>query len=199
MLAEAGRNPLPVTALYLISAIVLFLFVAFIFFHNRLVTFRNRMREGWSGVEVQLKRRHDLIPRLVETVSAYRHHERETLEAVMEKRGQALSANGAIEAAGAERGLTEGLGKIIAVAEDYPDLKADTGFRDLMEELVSTENELQYARRYYNGAVREMNNAVETFPSNLAANMFGFAPGEFFEVENAAERLVPTVEMKNVP
>ncbi len=186
-------------AIYLISATILVLIVVLILFYNRLVTFRNRVREGWSGVEVQLKRRHDLIPRLVEVVSAYRHHERETLEGVMEKRGQALSANGAREAAGAERNLTEGLGKIIAVAEAYPDLKADAGFRDLMKELVATEDGLQYARRYYNGAVREMNNAVETFPSNLAAGMFGFTAGDFFEVENAAERETPRVDMESPP
>jgi LemA protein len=162
---------------------------------NGLVSRRNRMREGWSGVEVQLKRRHDLIPRLVEVVSAYGHHEKSTLEGIMEKRAGALAAKGAGAAADAERGLGEGVGSLIAVAEGYPDLKADAVFRDLMGELVATEDELQYARRYYNGAVRELNNAVEVFPSNLVAGMFGFRKGEFFEVEKTIERDAPKVTL----
>ncbi len=172
---------------------LLLVWVAIVF--NKLVFHRNRMREGWSGVEVQLKRRHDLIPRLVEVVSAYGHHERSTLEGVMEKRAGALAAKGAGAAADAERGLGEGVGSLIAVSEGYPDLKADSVFRDLMGELVATEDELQYARRYYNGAVRELNNATGVFPSNLVAGMFGFREGEFFEVENPIERDVPKVSL----
>lgn len=173
--------------------LLLCLWAAFVF--NRLVTHRNRMREGWSGVEVQLKRRHDLIPRLVEVVSAYGHHEITTLEGVMEKRAGALAAKGAGEAAAAERGLGEGVGSLIAVAEAYPDLKADEVFRELMAELVATEDELQYARRYYNGAVRELNNAACVFPSNLVAGLFGFKEAEFFQLENAVERYVPKVSL----
>lgn len=174
-------------------ALLFVVWVALVF--NRLVSHRNRMREGWSGVEVQLKRRHDLIPRLVEVVSAYGHHERATLEGVMEKRAGALAAKGAGEAADAERGLGEGVGSLIAVAEAYPDLKADAVFRDLMGELVATEDALQFARRYYNGAVRELNNAVGVFPSNLVAGIFGFKEGEFFEVEKAIEREAPKVSL----
>lgn len=181
--------------LYVLSGLALLVVVWIIFVFNRLVSHRNRMREGWSGVEVQLKRRHDLIPRLVEVVSAYGHHERSTLEGVMEKRAGAVAAKGAGEAADAERGLGEGVGNLIAVAEAYPDLKADEVFRDLMTELVATEDELQYARRYYNGAVRELNNAAGVFPSNLVAGLLGFQEGKFFEVEKAIEREVPKVSL----
>ena len=171
--------------------VLLLVWVAAVF--NGLVARRNRMREGWSGVEVQLKRRHDLIPRLVEVASAYGHHERSALEGVMRMRAGALAAKGAVEAADVERGLGEGVGSLVAVAEAYPDLKADAVFRDLMAELVATEDELQYARRYYNGAVRELNNAVGVFPANLVAGALGFREGEFFEVEKAIEREVPKV------
>ena len=180
---------------YILIGLVLLLAVWLVVVFNRLVSHRNRMREGWSGVEVQLKRRHDLIPGLVKVVSAYGHHEKSTLEGVMEKRAGALAAKGAGEAADAERRLGERVGGLIAVAEDYPDIKADAVFRDLMKELVATEDELQFARRYYNGAVREMNNATGVFPSNLVAGMFGFREGEFFEVENAVEKEVPKVSL----
>lgn len=175
----------------LLAAVAIWAAIVF----NRLVTHRNRKREGWSGVEVQLKRRHDLVPRLVNVVSAYGHHERSTLEGVMEKRAGALAAKGAGEAADAERGLGERVGSLIAVAEAYPDLKADEVFRNLMGELVATEDQLQYARRYYNGAVRELNNAVGLFPANMVAGLFGFREGEFFEVENAVERDAPKVSL----
>ncbi|MFD2255684.1 LemA family protein [Luteolibacter algae] len=168
-----------------------------IFFYNRLVSNRNRVREGWSGVEVQLKRRHDLIPRLVEVVSGYSHHERIALAEVMEKRREALTTKSAGDASEVESRLGAGIGKIVAVAEAYPDLKADEGFSQLTEELVTIENELQYARRYYNGAVRELNNAIETFPSNLVAGAFGFQQGEFFEVESSVERLAPKIEINH--
>jgi LemA protein len=184
-----------VVAGYVLLGVLLLLVVWVALVFNRLVSHRNRMREGWSGVEVQLKRRHDVIPRLVEVVSAYGHHERSTLEGVMERRAHALAAKGADEAANAERGLGEGVGSIVAVSEAYPDLKADEVFRKLMGELVETEDQLQYARRYYNGAVRELNNAAGVSPSNLVAGIFGFKEGEFFEVDNAVERDVPKVSL----
>lgn len=183
------------TLFYTSLALILLLAVWVVVIFNKLIGHRNRMREGWSGVEVQLKRRHDLIPRLVKVVSAYGYHEKSTLESVMEKRAGALAARGAGEAADAERGLGEGVGSIIAVAEDYPDIKADAVFRDLMTELVSTENEIQYARRYYNGAVRELNNATGVFPANIVAGIFGFKEGDFFEVEKATEREAPKVSL----
>lgn len=183
------------TLQYVSLALLLLLVVWVVLVFNKLVSHRNRMREGWSGVEVQLKRRHDLIPRLVKVVSAYGHHEKSTLEGVMEKRAGALAAKNASEAAEAERGLGERVGGIIAVAEDYPDIKADAVFRDLMTELVATEDEIQYARRYYNGAVRELNNAVGVFPANLVAGIFRFKEGDFFEVEKATEREAPKVSL----
>ena len=152
---------------------------------------RNQMREGWSGIEVQLKRRHDLIPSLVQCVKGYQTHERELLETVARERTEAQAARGAGEVGGAERSLGRDLGKIVALAEDYPDLKADQSFRQLMGELVEIEEQIQFARRYYNGSVRDMNNVIESFPSNLIATMFRFAPANFFEVENASERLAP--------
>lgn len=158
---------------------------------NRLVRARNRMREGWSGIEVQIKRRHDLVPRLVETVKAYCAHERKVLEAVTRERGTAQAAKTPGEATRAEQSLGKGLGRIVALAEAYPELKADASFRDLMTRLVEIENEIQYARRYYNGSVRDLNNLIESFPTNLVARLFGFRPGEFFEVSIASERLAP--------
>ena len=180
---------------YVLLGLVLLLAVWVVIVFNRLVAHRNRMREGWSGVEVQLKRRHDLIPGLVKVATAYGHHERSTLEEVMEKRAGALIAKGAGETADAERGLGQEVGGLVAVAEKYPDLKADAVFRDLMDELVETEDKLQYARRYYNGAVRELNNATGVFPANLVAGIFGFKEGDFFEVEKAVEREIPQVSL----
>jgi LemA protein len=161
--------------------------------YNRLVRARNRMREGWSGIEVQLKRRHDLIPRLVEAVKAYSAHEREVFEALVSERSAARAAIGAGEASRAEQSLGRGLERIVALAEAYPELKADESFRDLTTRLVETEDALQYARRYYNGSVRDLNNLIETFPANLVARAFRFEAGEFFEVSNAAERISPKI------
>ena len=160
-------------------------------FYNRLVKARNQLREGWSGIEVQLKRRHELVPALVECVKGYRAHEEELLEAVARERTVAQSARGASEAGVAEKALARDLGRIVALVEAYPDLKADEVFFGLMEDLVEVEDQLQYARRYYNGSVRDLNNIVESFPSNLVAGGFGFKVAEFFEVANASERLPP--------
>ncbi len=162
---------------------------------NRLVRGRNQMREGWSGIEVQLKRRHDLVPALVECVKGMRDHERELLEEVVRERSTARQAEGPAAAGGAESELGAGIGKIVALAEDYPELKADAQFRKLMEELVETEDQIQFARRYYNGSARDMNNLVESFPTNLVAGMGGFVRGEFFEVENVGERKAVGVEI----
>lgn len=163
--------------------------------YNRLVRGRNQMREGWSGIEVQLKRRHDLVPGLVECVKGMRDHERAVLEEVVRERSAAREAAGPAAAGGAETELGKGIGKLLAVAEGYPELKADGHFRELMDELVETEDQIQFARRYYNGSVRDLNNLVESFPTNLVAKAAGFAPGEFFELENVAERQVAGVEL----
>ena len=171
-------------------AVVIFV-AAVILIYNKLVKARNQMREGWSGIEVQLKRRHELVPALVECVKGYQTHERGLLEAVVRERTEAQAARGAGEAGGAEKVLGRDLGKIVALAEAYPDLKADKSFRGLMGDLVEIEDQIQYARRYYNGSVRDLNNAIESFPSNLVAGWFGFEAGDFFEVETASERLPP--------
>jgi len=159
--------------------------------YNRLVKARNQLREGWSGIEVQLKRRHDLIPALVECVKGYQGHERELLEEVARDRGVAQAATGASEVGRAERALGKDLIRIVALVEQYPELKADEVFLGLMEDLVEIEDHLQYARRYYNGSVRDLNNVVESFPANLVAGRFGFKVAKFFEVESTRERLPP--------
>ncbi|UJQ95815.1 LemA family protein [Mariluticola halotolerans] len=163
--------------------------------YNNLVKHRQLAEEGWSGIDVQLKRRADLIPNMLETVKGYMSHERETLEAVTNARA---AVQGAANAGPEERGRLEGilsgaLGKLIAVAEDYPDLKANTTFLEFQGALQTVEDEIQMSRRYYNGAVRNLNVAVESVPSNIVANTFGFTKKEYFELENEADRAVPDV------
>ena len=179
------------TFLIVLGVLVVLDLAWFIWAYNKLVVARNQMREGWSGTEVQLKRRHDLVPALVECVRGYQTHERELLEAVTRERTEAQAARGAGEAGGAEQTLGRDLGKIVALAEDYPDLKADESFRGLMTELVEIEDQIQYSRRYYNGSVRDLHNSIETVPTNLVAKFFTFEAGVFFEVENASERIPP--------
>jgi len=167
-----------------------------IFLYNDLVSKRQLKEEGWSGIDVQLKRRTDLIPNLLETVKGYMGHERETLEAVTKARADATSAT---NASPAERSAIEGqlsgaLGRLIAIAESYPELKANTTFLEFQNALREVEDEIQLARRYYNGAVRNLNTAVESFPSNVVANAFRFEKGEYFELDNVADRAVPQVK-----
>jgi LemA protein len=163
--------------------------VLFIFFliatYNRLVRLRNRVEAAWSQIDVQLKRRHDLIPNLVETVKGYAAHERETLEAVVQARQQAVAAKGVEEAAQAENMLTATLRQLFAVAEAYPDLKANENFLALQEELTGTESRIAFSRQFYNEQVLAYDNALETFPSNTVAGAFNFEPKEYFEVEEA--------------
>ena len=164
--------------------------------YNGLVKNRQMVEEGWSGIDVQLKRRTDLIPNLMETVKGYMSHERETLEAVTNARAAATSAaNGTPEQrAAAEGQLSSALGRLIATAEAYPDLKANTTFLEFQTALQTVEDEIQMSRRYYNGAVRNLNIQVESFPSNLIANAFKFIKAQYFELENEADRAVPTVK-----
>ena len=163
--------------------------------YNRLVKKRQMAGEGWSGIDVQLKRRANLIPNLVDTVKGYAGHERELLERVTELRAQVgRVAEGDV----AERGKLEGLlsgaiGRLLVVAENYPELKANENFLELQETLGEVENEIQMSRRYYNGAVRNLNVMVESFPSNLVANQFGFEKRDYFEIDDAADRAVPAV------
>ncbi len=163
--------------------------------YNRLVQLRNQTRNAWSQIDVQLKRRYDLIPNLVETVKGYTKHERETLEAVTKARNaaQQLASAGAAERAKVEGELTSALGRLLAVAENYPDLKANQNYLALQEELSSTENRISFARQYYNDSVLKYNNTTQTIPYNVVARAFGFKSGEFFEVTAAGEREAPKV------
>jgi LemA protein len=164
--------------------------------YNGLVRNRQMVQEGWSGIDVQLKRRTDLIPNLLETVKGYMTHERETLEAVTNARAAATSAaSGSPEQrAAAEGQLSAALGRLIATAEAYPDLKANTTFIEFQAALQTVEDEIQMARRYYNGAVRNLNVQVESVPSNIVANTFKFEKAQYFELENETDRAVPSVK-----
>lgn len=161
--------------------------------YNALVRKRNMVEEAWSGIDVQLKRRTDLIPNLVATVKGYAAHEKGTLEEVVRLRNLAQGAQGVGETAQAQGLLGAALGRLIALAENYPELRASENFAQLQATLGEIEEQIQLARRYYNGAVRDLNISVESFPSNLVATRFGFAKAEFFELENLAERAVPVV------
>ena len=164
--------------------------------YNNLVRQRQLTQEGWSGIDVQLKRRTDLIPNLMEAVKGYMGHERETLEAVTQARAAAQAAqNGTPEQRAQAEGILSGaLGRLFAVAEAYPDLKASQNFMQFQGELSNTENEIQLSRRYYNGTARDLNTAVESFPSNVIANTFKFEKVQYFEMENPADRAVPQVK-----
>jgi LemA protein len=163
--------------------------------YNGLVKKRQMVEEGWSGIDVQLKRRSDLIPNLVETVKGYATHEKSSLEAVTELRTAASRVTpGDIAGRAAVEGqISQALGRLMAVAEAYPDLKASDNFRELQAALDKVEDTLQMARRYYNGAVRGLNVMVESFPSNLVAGKFGFTKAEYFEIEDPADRALPKV------
>ena len=162
---------------------------------NGLVRARQMVQEAWSGIDVQLKRRADLIPNLVETVKGYASHEREALERVteMRTRAQSVPAGDIQGRAVAEGMLGQALGRLMAVAEAYPDLKANENFKELQGALQTVENEIQMSRRYYNGSARELNVKVESFPSNLVANNFGFRQADYFELEDQGDRAVPQV------
>jgi len=164
--------------------------------YNGLVRLRQHVRESWSGIDTELKRRYDLIPSLVETVKGYAAHEQRVLEDVTKARQQAVASNGSPgQQAMDENMLVGALRQLFAVAEGYPDLKASDNFLHLQKELVNTEDRIQAARRFYNANVRDMNTRVETFPSNIIANGFGFQREEFFEVESATVRETPAVNM----
>jgi LemA protein len=182
------------------SLIIILVLVAILGFlvigpYNGLVRGRNEVKSAWSSIDVQLKRRYDLIPNLLETVKGYAGHERQTLEAVVQARQQAIGFSGGVEGrAQVENVLTSSLRSLLAVAEAYPDLKANQNFLALQEELANTENKIGFARQYYNDAARRYKNRVEMFPSNLIASSFGFQAEPFFQVEDAAERVVPQVK-----
>jgi len=162
--------------------------------YNGLIRQRNQVREAWSDIDVQLKRRYNLIPNLVETVKGYATHEREAFENVTKARAQAMGAKTPGEQAEAENMLSSTLKTLFAVAEAYPDLKANANFLELQRELSDTENKIQAARRFYNTNVKDYNTAIEQVPKNIVAKMFKFEREEFFEVENEEERALPKVE-----
>jgi len=179
--------------LIVIAVIVVLLIIFIIGIYNALIRLRNQVDNSWSQIDVQLKRRHDLIPNLVETAKGYMKHERGTFEAITEARSQAMGAKSVSEASKAEGSLGEALSKFMLVVENYPDLKANQNFLAVQEELTSTENKISFARQSYNDQVLFFNNKTQMFPSNIIANMFNFTKRDFFELESAAEREVPKV------
>jgi LemA protein len=181
------------TGLYILLGLAVVLFLGAVVIYNRLVTNKNMVAEGWSGIDVQLKRRTDLIPNLIEAVKGYMGHERGVLEKVTELRHQSLAAEGVGDKAKVEGALGAALGNLFAVAENYPDLKASQNFLELQKSLADIEDQIQLARRYYNGAARNFNILIQSFPSNLVAGTFHFTPVEYFEIEDAAERAAPKV------
>jgi LemA protein len=181
--------------IFLLLGAVLFLFLLICLFnYNSLVKFSNFIAEAWSGINVQLKKRHDLIPNLVETVKGYSKHEKNLLEEITKYRSVAISSHSIEKKAQAEAGLTDTLKTLFAVAENYPDLKANSNFMALQDELRSIENDIQYARRYYNGVVRDYNNMVQKFPSNLVASLFNFTVKPYFELSSDQEAINPQVK-----
>jgi LemA protein len=177
--------------LALIVAIVIWAIASY----NRLVGMRNQVLNGWRQIDVQLKRRHDLIPNLVNAVRGSMDFERDTLTAVMDARARALTATGPADAAQKEGQLTQSLGRLLAVAENYPALKSNDNVKMLQEELSGTENKVGFARQFYNDIATRFNTAQQVFPTNLAAGMLGFKPAELFEITEAADRGVPTVDL----
>jgi LemA protein len=183
---------LPLLVLMVLALVV----GATITLYNGLVRLRNEVRNGWSQIDVQLRRRHDLIPNLVETVRGYATHERETLEQVTRARNQAAGAE-SVEARGlAESGLTQALGRLMVVVEQYPALQANENFRGLQEELTATENRIGFARQFYNDSVMQYNTRTQTFPGNVVAGLFSFSDERFFEIGDPAAREVPEVQFQ---
>ncbi|MBD8664019.1 LemA family protein [Rhizobium sp. CFBP 8752] len=182
--------------MYIALGILALVAVYLVVIYNGLVKARQMAEEAWSGIDVQLKRRADLIPNLIETVKGYAAHEKGTFEEVVRLRNQAqaVPAGDVAGRAQAEGMLSQALGKLFALAEAYPDLKANQNFSELQASLETIESEVQMSRRYYNGAARELNVKVETFPNNLVAGQFGFSKREYFEITNEADRAVPTVK-----
>jgi LemA protein len=193
-----------IVVLLIIGGLALFAVMFVVGAYNKLVSLRNRFKNAWAQIDVQLKRRYDLIPNLVETTKGYLKHERGTLEAVIAARNSAFSANGKVAAnpgdpeamkalSSAEGSLNGALGRLFALSEAYPDLKANTSMNQLMEELTSTENKVSFARQAYNDSVMTYNTGREVFPTNILAGMFNFGPAELFTIEKPEERVAPKV------
>lgn len=176
------KNKNMIDSLTFVLGLIVVLVLWFVLIYNSLIVLRNRVKEAWSDIDVQLKRRYDLIPNLVETVKGYAGHERETFEKVTQARNMAMNAQGIKEKGEAENMLSQTLKSIFALSENYPELKASQNFLELQQELSDTENKIQAARRFYNGNVLELNTKIETVPSNVVANMFNFKQSEFFQI-----------------
>ncbi len=179
--------------LWIVLGVLVVLVLWFVGMYNGLVLSRNQVQNAWAQIDVQLKRRHDLIPNLVETAKGYVKHERGTLEAITQARSAAMQATGAGAAAKAEGALSDALSKFFLVVENYPDLKANQNFLALQEELSSTENKVAFARQFYNDQVLVFNTKTETVPTNIVAGLFSFKKAELFQVESAEERAAPKV------
>jgi LemA protein len=167
-----------------------------VFTYNSLISNKNMVAEGWSGIDVQLRRRADLIPNLIETVKGYASHEDKLFRDIAELRAKSIAGGSVGEQSQVGQAMSAALGRMFAVAEAYPDLKADANFRDLQDKLSGIEDEIQLSRRYYNGTVRNFNTKIESFPSNVIANYFHFVKSEFFDIGDAAAREVPKVDFK---
>ena len=176
------------TAIIVIAALLVVLAVAYVLIRNSMIAARNRVDEAWSGIDVQLKRRHDLVPNLVETVKGYAAHEQQVFEKATRARADAMAARGIGQTASAEQQLTGALTDLRAVAENYPQLRATENFQQLSRNLAEIEDEIQAARRIYNSNVQAYNTRIQVFPNSMIANRGGFTPREFFEIETAAER-----------
>ena len=182
--------------LIIVAVVLLVPLIWLIATYNRFARLRQHIRESWSGIDVELKRRYELIPNLVSTVKGYAAHERETLERIIEARNRAMANHGSqAEQAVDESAMMICVKRLFALAENYPSLKADAHFLALQKELANTEDRIAATRRFYNANIREMNQLCLTFPSNLVASMFSFRPGTFFELDNEAERVVPRIDM----
>ncbi|MFZ2390782.1 MAG: LemA family protein [Minisyncoccales bacterium] len=180
------------STIIIVLAVIFVVLLYIMVVYNGLITLRNRVKEAWSDIDVQLKRRYDLIPNLVETVKGYASHEKETFNKVIEARSKAMSATGLKEKGEAENALSGTLKSLFALSENYPDLKASVNFLELQKELTDTEDKIQASRRFYNGNVMDFNTKLETFPSNMIAQMFGFKVSEFFVAEEG-EKATPKV------
>jgi len=181
------------TSAWIVIAVVAVLLIYLIVVFNRLIRQRNVVREGWSGIDVQLKRRTDLIPNLVETVKAYASHERSLFEEIASRRAGSINASDVSGQANAERALSGSLGKLMALAEAYPDLKANQNFLELQKQLAEIEDQIQMSRRYYNGAVRNLNISIQSFPDVVVARSLGFREEPFFELDNRSEAAAPQI------
>ena len=182
------------SVIWIIVVVIAIILFGIIAIFNRLVGLKNRTDEAWSDIDVQLKRRYDLIPNLIETVKGYAKHEKELLEKVTQARTEAMKSKGLVDKAKAENQITEALKSVFAVAENYPNLKANENFVELQKEITDTEDKIQASRRFYNANVRDLNIVIESFPSNVVAGVFGYKKKELFELEDVGER--KNVEVK---